>query len=142
MSYENRLKWFDKDCVFDFEKKCLVNYKTRKVVNVTVFHYLYGEDGSCFDYEEDFAKFLNPSHRKSKWLGLPLINLPDLNKYIYFDDGIKRGFGLAGLVFSFANDFRWCYMDDYFYTSEKWYDVDEDTSLDDKLTSLTWLDRG
>ena len=59
MSFQNKKDWFDAGYVFDFDKQCLVNYKTGEVSNATVSHYLYGEDGSCFVYEDDFKPYLH-----------------------------------------------------------------------------------
>lgn len=54
----NNYEWFEKGYVFNFDKKCLVNYKTGEEAKVRVSHYMYGEDGSVFSYEKDLDKYL------------------------------------------------------------------------------------
>lgn len=135
MSFQNKKDWFDAGYVFDFDKQCLVNYKTGEVSDATVSHYLYGEDGSCFVYEDDFKPYLNFCDVEVYY-----------RDYIFYDTDEGKGFDIANNVFCRNSNklFRYCTIEDYFYTSEKWYEVWDkaELSLDKKLAKITWMHRG
>ena len=52
-------EWFKRGYIFDFDTRCLKNYKTGDIADVIVSNYMYGEDGSCFSYESDIDDHLH-----------------------------------------------------------------------------------
>lgn len=135
MSFQNKKDWFDAGYVFDFDNKRLVNYKTGEFSDATVSHYLHGEDGSCFLYEVDLRPYL-------KLCDVELRS----DEYIFYDNHFQKGFDVAINVFCHNSKklFRYCTIEDYFYISEKWYEVWDkaELPLDKKLTKINWTHRG
>ena len=65
---KSKRDWFEEGYVFDFETRCLKNYKTSEIADVQLYNWLFDEVCS-FSYENDLDKYLHRCVTKEKkWL--------------------------------------------------------------------------
>ena len=135
MEYKNNKEWFEHGYVFDLETGKLINYKTRDTALCgKVPHYLYGEDGTCFKFEDEITPRLNKCYSKTGiWpFRKEVFNFPtgwmtgsDEERYCF----VVRGNKLSGDFFSSADEYvfdrncSWMWVEDYFNITSPWYDA-------------------
>ena len=138
---KSKRDWFEEGYVFDFETRCLKNYKTGEIADVQLYNWLFDEVCS-FSYENDLDKYLHRCVTKEKkWLFFTkeCYDFPencvgiDSHDYVYYVNGENRGFCRVDDEFIFDENTLWCNMEEYYELTEKWYDLDDDDDMD-------WLD--
>jgi hypothetical protein len=132
---KSKRDWFELGYVFDFETRCLKNYKTGEIADVQLYNWLFDEVCS-FSYEGDLDKYLHRCVTKErKWFfftkeyyDFPEINYSgvDTQDYVYYVNGKNRGFCRVDDEFIFDENTLWCNMEEYYELTEKWYDLDDD----------------
>ena len=125
MTIKSKRDWFELGYVFDFETRCLKNYKTGEIADVQLYNWLFDE--VCyFSYEGDLDKYLHRCVTKErKWFFFTKE---------YYVNGENRGFCRVDDEFIFDEKTLWCNMEEYYELTNKWYDiaeVDIDEWLDD-----------
>ena len=137
MTIKSKRNWFELGYVFDFETRCLKNYKTGEIADVQLYIWLFDEVCS-FSYENDLDKYLHRCVTKEKRLffftkeyyDFPEINYSgvDTQDYVYYVNGENRGFCMVDDEFIFDENTLWCNMEEYYELTEKWYDIDDDVN--------------
>ena len=133
---KSKRDWFEEGYVFDFETRCLKNYKTGEIADVQLYNWLFDEVCS-FSYENDLDKYLHRCVTKEKeWLfftkeyyDFPETNYisgVDSHDYVYYVNEKNRGFCRVDDEFIFDENTLWCNMEEYYELTEKWYDIDDD----------------
>lgn len=170
MTIKSKRDWFELGYVFDFETRCLKNYKTGEIADVQLYNWLFDEVCS-FSYEGDLDKYLHRCVTKErKWFfftkeyyDFPETNYSgvDAQDYVYYVNGENRGFCRVDDEFIFDEKTLWCNMEEYYELTNKWYDIAEidiDEWLDDSsydtfehleiissyvkpFKGITWLER-
>ena len=132
---KSKRDWFEEGYVFDFETRCLKNYKTGKIADVRLYNWL-SDEVSSFSYENDLDKYLHRCVTKEKhwffftkeYYDFPenYVSRIDKYDYVYSVNGENRGFCMVDDEFIFDENTIWCNMEEYYELTEKWYDIDDD----------------
>lgn len=135
---KSKRDWFEDGYVFDFETRCLKNYKTGEIADVQLYNWL-SDEVCSFSYENDLDKYLHRCVTKEKkWLFFTkeYYDFPencvgiDSHDYVYYVNGKNRGFCRVDDEFIFDENTLWCNMEEYYELTEKWYDIDDDDDID------------
>lgn len=137
---KSKRDWFEEGYVFDFETRCLKNYKTGEIADIQLYNWLVGNVRSFF-YESDLDNFLHrcvTKERKLFFFTKEYYDFPencvsgiDEHDYLYYVNGENRGFCRVDDEFIFDENTLWCNMEEYFSLTEKWYEIADDND---------WLD--
>ena len=153
MPIKSKRDWFELGYVFDFETRCLKNYKTGEIADVQLYTWLWDEY-CTFTYNGDLDKYLHRCVTKErKWFFFTkeyydfpestYISGVDTHDYLYYVNGENRGFCLVDDEYIFDKDTLWCNMEEYYELTEKWYDiaeVDTDEWLDSSYDTFKHLE--
>ena len=150
MTIKSKRDWFELGYVFDFDTRCLKNYKTGEIADVQLYNWLFDEVCS-FSYEGDLDKYLHRCVTKEtiwffftkEYYDFPESNYisgVDIHDYVYYVNGKNRGFCQVDDEFIFDEKTLWCNMEEYYELTNKWYDI-ADESIEDKISDISWLYR-
>ena len=153
MTMKSKRDWFELGYVFDFETRCLKNYKTGEIADVQLYTWLWDEY-CTFTYNGDLDKYLHRCVTKEKiwffftkeYYDFPETNYisgVDTQDYVYYVNGENRGFCRVDDEYIFDKDTLWCNMEEYYKLTEKWYeiaDVDNDEWLDSSYDTFEHLE--
>lgn len=140
---KSKRDWFEEGYVFDFETRCLKNYKTGEIAHIRPPYNRLFDEVCSFSYENDLDKYLHRCVTKEKhwffftkeYYDFPESNYisgVDSHDYVYYVNGENRGFCRVDDEFIFDEDTLWCNMEEYYELTEKWYDLDDD--------DMDWMD--
>ena len=145
---KSKRDWFEEGYVFDFETRCLKNYKTGEIAHIRPpYNWLFDEVCS-FSYENDIDKYLHRCVTKEKhwffftkeYYDFPESNYisgVDSHDFVYYVNGENRGFCRVDDEFIFDENTLWCNMEEYYELTEKWYSLfDEGDLLDDSYDTF------
>ena len=149
---KSKRDWFELGYVFDFETRCLKNYKTGEIADVQLYNWLFDEVCS-FSYEGDLDKYLHRCVTMEKiwffftkeYYDFPESNYisgVDTQDYVYYVNGKNRGFCMVYDEYIFDKNTLWCNMEEYYELTNKWYDiaeVDTDELLDSSYDTFEHL---
>ena len=154
MTIKSKRDWFELGYVFDFETRCLKNYKTGEIANIRPPYNWLADEVCSFSYEEDLDKYLHRCVTKErKWFFFTkeYYDFPESNyisgvaahDYVYYVNGENRGFCCVDDEFIFDKNTLWCNMEEYYELTNKWYDiaeVDFDEWLDSSYDTFEHLE--